>query len=440
MEYNLNEISTSENEIEITLKYDEIKSDIDEEIKKQSKKIQVPGFRKGKVPPAMVKKLYGDALAYEASEKVANTRFWKIAETKELNPIGQPVMTDLDFKPGNDLKFKVKYEIMPKLDIKNYVNQSIEVPDLIVRDEEVEKEIEHIKNSNSTTEDADIIGDDLQYKIDVELFRLNENNEQDEKSKSEKLQIDLTNERVQPDIKENAKGKKTGDSFNFTFDDERTVKNKDGIDEKIVEKLNYKVLILSIKKIVPPELNEELVKKVTKGKASNEEELKQQIKDDIQKYYDQRTDEFIRTKLISMIIKNNDFIPPTSFVSNLLEEMIKSEEERLKKQGIKKIDKDEIRNYFKPGAENEVKWYLLRAAIQKKENIEITDKDLEEMAAMESEKTGLPVDKLMNYYKNSNQHEKLIDKKLFDFLKGNNKIKKVDPAKFTKPEKEEKNV
>ena len=59
---------------------------------------------------------------------------------------------------------------------------------------------------------------------------------------------------------------------------------------------------------------------------------------------------------------------------------------------------------------------------------------------METEKTGLPVDKLMNYYKNSNQHEKLIDKKLFDFLKGNNKIKKVDPAKFTKPEKEEKNV
>ena len=104
MEYNVNEISMSEKEIEITLKYDEIKSDIDEEIKKQSKKLQVPGFRKGKVPPAMVKKLYGDALEYEASEKVANTRFWKIAESRELNPIGQPVMTDLDFKPGNDLK------------------------------------------------------------------------------------------------------------------------------------------------------------------------------------------------------------------------------------------------------------------------------------------------------------------------------------------------
>jgi len=83
----------------------------------------------------MVKKLYGDALEYEASEKVANTRFWKIAESRELNPIGQPVMTDLDFKPGNDLKYKVKFEIMPKLDIKNYINQLIEVPDLIVRDD-----------------------------------------------------------------------------------------------------------------------------------------------------------------------------------------------------------------------------------------------------------------------------------------------------------------
>jgi len=440
MEYNVNEISMSEKEIEITLKYDEIKSDIDEEIKKQSKKLQVPGFRKGKVPPAMVKKLYGDALEYEASEKVANTRFWKIAESRELNPIGQPVMTDLDFKPGNDLKYKVKFEIMPKLDIKNYINQSIEVPDLIVRDEEVEKEIEHIKNSNSSTEDAVVIGDDLQFKIDVELFRLNENNEPDQNAKSEKLEIDLTNNRVQKEIKDNAKGKKVGDYFNFSFDDERTVKNKDGNDEKIVEHLNYKILILSIKKIILPELNEELVKKVTKGKASNEEELKQQIKNDIQNYYDQRTDEFIRTKLISMIIKNNDFIPPTSFVANLSEEMIKSEEERLKKQGIKKFDKDELRNYFKPGAENEVKWYLLRAAIQKKENIEVTDNDLEEMAAKESEKTGLPVDKLMNFYRNSNQKEKLIDKKLFDFLKEKNNIKKVDPAKFTKPEKEEKNV
>ena len=440
MEYNVNEISMSEKEIEITLKYDEIKSDIDEEIKKQSKKLQVPGFRKGKVPPAMVKKLYGDALEYEASEKVANTRFWKIAESRELNPIGQPVMTDLDFKPGNDLKYKVKFEIMPKLDIKNYINQSIEVPDLIVKDQEVEKEIEHIKNSNSSTEDAVVIGDDLQYKIDVELFRLNENKEPDQNAKSEKLEIDLTNNRVQKEIKDNAKGKKVGDSFNFSFDDERTVKNKDGNDEKIVEHLNYKILILSIKKIILPELNEELVKKVTKGKASTEEELKQQIKNDIQNYYDQRTDEFIRTKLISMIIKNNDFIPPTSFVANLSEEMIKSEEERLKKQGIKKIDKDELRNYFKPGAENEVKWYLLRAAIQKKENIEVTDKDLEEMAAKESEKTGLPVEKLMNFYKNSNQNEKLIDKKLFDFLKEKNNIKKVDPPKFTKPEKEEKNV
>lgn len=440
MEFTLNEISVSEKEIEVILNYDEIKDDLDEEVKKQSKTIQVPGFRKGKVPPTMLKKMFGDALEFEASEKVANTKFWKIAEAEKLNPIGQPVMMDIDFKPGSDLKFKVKYEILPQIDVINYSNQTIEVPDFKVKDEEVQKEIERIIKSNRTTEDTDKVGDDLDYILDVEIFRLNENNEPSESSKAEKLQIDLTNEGIQPEILVNVKGKKAGESFSFAFDDEKTIKNNEGVEEKVTEHFNYKVNILSIKKIKYPELNEELIKKVTKEKVSTEEELRNNIKHDIEHYYHHRTEDFIRSKLIGMIIKNNDFVPPATFVSNLLEDMANNEEERLKKQGIKQFDREQLRKYLKPGAENEVKWYLLRSAIQKKENIEVSDKDLEELALKESEKTGLPVEKLMNFYKNSNQHEKLLDKKIFEYLTGNNKILKVDPAKFIKPENEETNV
>ena len=61
------------------------------------------------------------------------------------------------------------------------------------------------------------------------------------------------------------------------------------------------------------------------------------------------------------------------------------------------------------------------------------------MAEKDAEKTGLPVDKLLNYYKSSNQGERLIDQKLFDFLKEKNNIKKVDPDKLSKSKKEEKN-
>ncbi|MCW8810192.1 MAG: trigger factor family protein, partial [Ignavibacteriaceae bacterium] len=133
MEFVVNDISQSEREVEITLNYDEIKNEIDNEVKKQSREIQLPGFRKGKVPKTILKQRYGNALEIEASEKVANARFWQLAKENNLRPVGQPVMTDLDFNPEKDFKFKVKYEIVPKIEVKDYKGQLIETPDIKVK-------------------------------------------------------------------------------------------------------------------------------------------------------------------------------------------------------------------------------------------------------------------------------------------------------------------
>jgi trigger factor len=428
VDFTVNEISSSEREVEISLTYDEIKEEIDTEVKKQAGKIQVPGFRKGKVPKHILKQRFGNALEYEASEKVANSRFWQLAKEKELKPIGQPVMTDLDFNPEKDFKFKVKFEIVPEINVKDYTNQVIEIPDYKVTPEEIEKEIEHILRSNSTNEDVEIVGEDDNYLIDVELTRLNEDGSPTEGIKPEKMQIDLSVENVHVDIKANAKGKKPGEKFKFHFHDERTIKNKDGIDEKIIEHFDYEVLINGIKKIILPELNELLIKKVTKDRVSTEEELRKEIERDINHYYEHRMDNYTRNMLIGLIIKNNDFTPPATLVENILDEMVKSEEERLRKQGMKKVDSKQLREYLKPAAVNEVKWFQLKSEIQKKENLTVTDEELNELANKDSEKTGLPVDKLINYYKSSNQVERMLDKKLFDFLKEKNEIKKVNPV------------
>ena len=437
MEFKVNDISQSEKEVEVTLSYDEIRNEIDLEVKKEASKIQVPGFRKGKVPKHIIKQRLGDSLEFEASEKVANSRFWQLAKENNLRPIGQPVMTNLDFNIEKDFKFKVKYEIIPEIEVKDYTNQLIEVPELNVKPDEVEKEIAHVLRSNSTQEEADFIGDDINYLLDVELTRVDESGQSAVDSKPEKMQIDLSNENVHADIKANSRGKKVGEKFKFHFHDERMVQNKDGQEEKVVEHFDYEVLILGIKKIVLPELNEELIKKVTKDKLSTEPELRAEIEKNIQNYYDQRADEFTRNQFIGLIISKNDFTPPSFMVESILDEMVKSEEERLKKQGMKKVDTKYLKEYLQPSALNEVKWYQLKNEIQKKENIEVTDKELEEIAAKDAEKTGLPVDKLINYYKSSNQVEKMLDKKLFDFLKANNEIRKVNPDKLSKKEEKE---
>jgi trigger factor len=436
MELQIKEISTSEKELEITLNYDEVKNDIEEEVKKQSKSIQIPGFRKGKVPTAVLKKRFGDALEFEASEKVANSRFWKIADEKSLKPIGQPTMTDLKFQPGEDLHFKVKYEIVPEIDAVDYTDQEIEIPDFVVKDSEVEMEITNIIRSNRTFEETEVVGDDNNYLLDVQLFRLNKDGEPDNE-KGEKIEIDLTNEGVNKEIIDNSRGKKAGDNFTFGFDDERTIKNDKGEDEKVKEHFDYRVEINGVKKIALQELDAELIKKVTKDKASTEEELRNQIKNDIQLYYNQKTEELLRGKIIKTIIENNEFTPPSTLVINILEQLVKNEEEYLKQQRVPNVNVEELKERYKKTAENDVKWFLLKSEIQKIEEISVTDEELEKLAEEEAEKTGISKDKLLGFYKSSGQNDKLLDKKLFDFLKQKNNIKKVDPETLQKGDSKE---
>jgi len=437
VELNVKELSASENEIEISLNFDDVKNDIEAEVKKQTKNIQLPGFRKGKVPKNILKKRFGDSLEYEASEKIANKHFWEIAKENNLNPIGQPTMTDFDFKPGERLNFKVKYEVVPQIEVKDYTDQEIEIPDFKVKDSEVEKEILHQRRSNKILEEAEVVGDDNNFLLDVLVYRLNDKGEP-ENENGEKLQIDLTSEGVNKEILKNSKGKKVGEYFNFAFDEERTVKNDKGVEEKIKENFNYKVEIKDIKKIILPELNEEFIKKITKDKVSNEADLKNEVRNDIDNFYKGKVEEILRGKLITTIIKNNEFTPPSTLVNNILEELVKSEEEYLKKQGYPNVKTSELRERLKTTAENDVKWYLIKSALLKKENVTVTDNEIKELAEKDAEKTGIPVEKLLNYYKNSGQNEKILDQKLFEFLKEKNNIIKLDPEKFNKSETKEK--
>ncbi len=426
MEYNVVEINSSEKEVEIKLPYEEIKKDIIDEVKKQAKTIQIPGFRKGKVPLPMIKKMYGDALEYEASEKVANSIFWKVAQEKDLKPIGQPSMTDLKFEPEKDLTFKVKYETIPTLTVSGYKDLTFDIPEYVVSDEEIEKEIGYILNSNKVLEDADVI-DSKQYIIDAEIILVEKDGEKISDAKPEKMQIDLSADGIAKEIVENANGKKVGESFNFSYKDEHKHKLEDGTEETHSQEYKYNVNISGIKKVVLPELNEELIKKVTKDKISTESELREEIKKDIQSYYDQRVEELTRAKLVNEILKSNDFIPPQTLVNNILEEYVKSEEEQAKKSKYP-FNREEAKTRLLKSAETEVKWYLIKNEILKQENITLTDDDLKELAEKDSEKTGIPVEKLLNYYKTSNQSEKTLDQKLLIFKK--NTINKVHPDKL----------
>lgn len=424
METKINVIKNSEHELEVNLGYDEIQNEIDQAYKDEGKKIEIPGFRKGKVPLPMLKKVYGEAIEYRASEKIATKKFWEIVDQQSLRPISTPKMIDLDFERGVKLFFKIQYEVFPDLELKDYTNNEVQKFEWKVTDELVENEIFTLRRRNAAEEEAEIVEDEFSV-ITVDLKRIN-SDENTTEDKKEGIVIDLTDQRVNSEIIQNAKGKKTGDIFTFSFRDSREIE-ENGEKKTVEEEFNYEAEIKTVKKLSLPEMNDEFVQKITKDKFKTVDDWKENIRKGIQTYYDNQSEEMYLNSLIGTVVKNNEFEPPHGYVHKLLDNMLAMEQEKAKREGNRLFNLKEAEHQFHHRAEWSAKWQIIKSAIAKKENIAVDESDLKQIAEKEASETGISVDKLLKFYKDTNKEEVLLEEKIIDFLKKNNTVKILNP-------------
>ena len=115
MEVLINSTSEVNHEMEIVVSAEELKPHIDKAYKEEAKNIQMPGFRKGKVPLQIIKRRFGEAIEYQTIEKLSNDFFRTAIEERDIQPINQPILEDMKFEPGGDLTLKVRYETMPEV-------------------------------------------------------------------------------------------------------------------------------------------------------------------------------------------------------------------------------------------------------------------------------------------------------------------------------------
>lgn len=432
METKVNVLNDTEHELEVKLEYPEIKREIEEAYKQERKNIALPGFRKGKVPISMLKKSYGEAIEYKASENIANQKFWEIVKEQNLKPLSTPQMTDINFEINESLNFKVKYEVKPSLDIKDYKGLEIEKPIFKVHEEDIDAEVQNMLKSKATFVIAEKV-EDKNHRITTDLQRIDKDGKEMEGSKSKDMLIDLSDPKVNENIIKNAQGKKAGEEFEFSFVDE----HMHG-DHKHVEEYNYVAVIKKIEKIKMPEPTEDLIEQLSNKNAKTLEELKDFTKSNYEKYYKDQSERIFENSLLDKIVKNNDFEPPNSYVELILNRLVESEKQNAKQYKSPIPDDKVLRENLQPKAEWNAKWQIILENIAEKEKIEVNDADLEVLAKAESEKIGIPVEKLVKYYKDSNRTEALLEEKIMNFLKENNTAIETDPNKKVEEAKKEK--
>ncbi len=401
---------------------EEIQPKIDERYKAYQQRVSLEGFRKGKVPKQLLRKMYGKAINGEVFEPYLNEAWEKIFKDGEFDVLGTPKVENLNFEVKDGLTFDVVFDTNPEIELKGYDNYSVERMTFEVSDEQVEQTLKSLQERNAMLYSVDgeaqkghILEGDLQEvdRTGVPIIG----------QKQENNQIWLTDDNP---ATEQLLGVKAGEDRRI-----RIVSNEpksEIIEEQNkvpVQEMNYLVKVSAVKERKLPELDDEFAKDM--GAYETFQELKNDIEKNLKSRAEMEAKTLFRRALADEFIKLNDFQAPPSMVEHYLNETVKDIKEKNKTKS--EINEKEIREYYKTSAIRNIKWYLLQKKLTEAENISVTKEEIEEKIQEISKSENNGAERAKRIQENDEERQSLVDmmltEKTYDFLASKAQIQDV---------------
>ena len=414
MHTSINKVSDVEYQLEITATAEDLAKEFDSALRRQKSQTQLKGFRPGKVPVGLVKKMHGQAIAYGVAEKhVQEILKTEVLENKEYELLGQPMLTELEYEMDSDLRAVVRFGIKPDVELQDVSKEVISRLTHEVSDEDVEKQLERIR-----TENADLVpvedeplGDNFQATIDLQRI--------DEESGSpiigereEGVQFFLDDERLHDELREGLRGKKSGDVFRVDL--------PHGHGDH-VHMHRYEVTIKEVKRRELPELDEAFVEELTKNRLHSLDELKADLRKNLEEAWKQRSQELFDNRIVERMLELHTIPVPQSAVELFLDSFVEDVKQRNEGKLPAHFDEGAFRKANQGEAERQAKWMLIRDTFIENQGLEVSDEDLDtyfESAAKENEK--ISKDLLRQYYQSLNMidrvKQQILSRKVFGRL------------------------
>ncbi len=409
MEVTINNISDVQHEADFTLTDADLQPHFEQAYKKYAPKVEIKGFRKGKVPMPMIKKMYGEAIEQDALDDIANESFRSIIQERNIEPIGKPSMVEMDFKRGDHFKFKIHYEVKPSIELKQYKGLTVEKPVHSVDEKEVTAEVDRLRHANANLLAVTLVSGTDDHVITADVQELAEDGMPLVGKKTKDAHFYLSDETLAKEIKDVLAKAEVGGEYKVRFE------------EQHADHAHAHHVAISVKKIELvelPEFNDEFVKKITKDKVGSKDEFIENLRKDLAAYWTQQSERHLQDKIVDEIVKAHVVEVPDSLVNLYLDSFVEDVKNRSREKALPKgFDEAKFRNENKEYAVYQAKWALLRERIVEAEKLTVSDEEVDELAASEAASIGIEKEQLLRYYKNSNAAtERLLSKKLMKFL------------------------
>jgi len=409
---------------------DELNSKVDELAKKTGKEIKVDGFRKGKVPAIVVKKLYGKKLEQDAEAELVRKAIDEAY--KELGISQTDVIGDIIFKKYEKQDDKIEVEILvslnPKFDAKGYedVVPSYEVPE--VTEDEINERLQKLAEQNSKpisiTEDRELQNGD----IAIFDFTGYLNGEPFEGGKAENYELEIGSNQFIPGFEEQMVGMKKGENKKITvkFPDDYHSEELKG------KEVEFDITLHDIKTKEIPSIDDELAKKILKKDDATLEDLKKDVIKEItlEKLRKMYQDE-LKPKLLEALVEKFEFDLPENIVEQEIDNLANQKAHTLSKEELEELKGNEekikeLRESVRDEAQKSVKATFVVDAIAKKEDVSVSENDVMQTLYYEAIISGQDPQELVKYYKENNLFPAImmgmIEDRLFEKLLGLDKV------------------
>ncbi len=373
---------------------------LDEAIKKAYNKIKnqinMPGFRKGKAPQAMVEKMYGASIFYEeAANILIPDAYADEVEGSDLEVVSQPKIDIVTIEKGQPFVFTAEVALKPEVTLGDYKGVEVESIDVSVSDEDVEVEIKKDLEQNSRTVDVTdrAVEDGDEVTIDFDGYV---GGEQFEGGYAEDYSLKIGSHTFIDTFEDQLIGKNIGDDVDVevTFPDDYHAK------ELASKPALFKVKVKGIKVKELPELDDEFVSDIS------EFETVAEYKEDVAKRLEFRKKEDAKKqkedKVVDKVIENATMEIPDAMVDSQVNQMLQEYAQQLSYQGLSLeqymqftgMTVDVMREQLKPEALRRIQSRLVLEAIVNAENITFTDEEMDEEIKTMAENYQMELDKL----------------------------------------------
>lgn len=383
----------------IEVSADELEKAINTAYNKQKKQISVPGFRKGKVPRAMIEKMYGAGVFYEdAANTLMQQTYPSAIDESGLDIVSCPSVDVVQIEKGQPFIYTAEVAVKPEVTLGKYMGVTVTKIDTTVTDEEIDAEIEKQRNTNArtvtVTDRAVEMGDtaviDFEGFVDGVAF---------EGGKGENHSLEIGSHSFIDTFEDQLVGKNTGDEVdvNVTFPVDYQAADLAG------KPALFKVKINEIKAKELPELDDEFAQDVAGLDTLAE------YKEDVKKNLTEKKEaEARRTKeeeAIKKIVDKSKMDIPEAMIDTQCENMIDEFAQRIAQSGLSMeqylqfsgMTVDGLKEQVRPEAVDRISNTLVLEQIAKDENIEVTDADIDEELEKMAKAYGMEVDKLKGY-------------------------------------------